>query len=96
MERYLNYIMFELIKNSLRAVTERYSKEEVAKHPVKVVVCGDDSTVVIRVSDSGGGIPLGEMQKARARTAIRQWIYTPISVYLYSQVKCIDFLFLEA
>jgi len=61
--QYLNYIMFELIKNSLRAVTERYSKEELVKHPVRVVVCGDDSTVVIRVSDDGGGIPLGEMQK---------------------------------
>lgn len=62
-KQYLYYIMFELLKNSLRAVTERYSQEEVKHHPVRVVVCGDDSTVVIRISDSGGGIPLDSLNK---------------------------------
>jgi len=61
--QYLNYITFELLKNSLRAVTERYDAADVAAHPIRVVVCGDDSTVVIRVSDSGGGIPLDMMEK---------------------------------
>merc|ERR1719433_2663854 len=46
--QYLNYIAFELVKNSLRAVTERWRREGVAGHPIRVVVCGDDSTVVIR------------------------------------------------
>lgn len=61
--QYLNYIMFEIIKNSLRAVTERYSMHAAAQHPIKVVVCGDDETVVIRVSDSGGGIPPDALEK---------------------------------
>lgn len=61
--QYLNYILFELLKNSLRAVTERYSQAEAAEHPVKAVVCGDDSTVVVRISDAGGGIPLDSMSK---------------------------------
>ena len=56
--------MFEIIKNSLRAVAERYGKEAVSDHPVRVMVCGDDSTVVIRVSDDGGGIPLEELPRA--------------------------------
>lgn len=56
--QYLNYIMFEIIKNSLRAVTERYDSSELANYPVRVTVCGDDDTVVIRTTDAGGGIPL--------------------------------------
>jgi len=62
-QQYLHYIMFELLKNSLRAVTERYSPLEAMERPVRAVVCGDDSTVVIRVSDAGGGIPLEAMHK---------------------------------
>lgn len=62
--QYLIYIMFELLKNSLRAVTERYvTEEECNKHPVRVVICGDETTVVIRVSDAGGGIALDHMPK---------------------------------
>lgn len=63
--QYLNYIMFEILKNALRAVTERFNAdpEELAKHPIKVTVCGDDSTVVIRVSDAGGGIELDELPR---------------------------------
>merc|ERR1719330_542613 len=60
---YLHYILFELLKNSLRAVTERFSSDEAAKRPVRVVVCGDESSVVIRISDTGGGIPLEALSK---------------------------------
>jgi len=61
--QYLNYIMFELIKNSLRAVAETHDREGAETHPIRVIVCGDDSTVVIRVSDSGGGIPVDAIDK---------------------------------
>jgi len=63
-KQYLNYIMFELIKNSLRAVVERYGSREAAEaYPIRVVVCGDDDTIVLRVSDCGGGIPLDDMDQ---------------------------------
>mmetsp|Transcript_27919 Transcript_27919/g.64919 ORF Transcript_27919/g.64919 Transcript_27919/m.64919 type:complete len:431 (+) Transcript_27919:80-1372(+) len=63
-KQYLNYIMFELIKNSLRAVVERFGSREAAEaYPIRVVICGDDDTVVLRVSDCGGGIPLDDMDQ---------------------------------
>ena len=62
--QYLNYIMFELLKNSLRAVVERYGSRQAAEaYPIRVVICGDQDTVVLRVSDCGGGIPLGDMDQ---------------------------------
>ncbi|CAJ1375976.1 unnamed protein product [Effrenium voratum] len=62
--QYLNYIMFELLKNSLRAMVEKFgSRPEAEAYPIRVVICGDDDTVVLRVSDSGGGIPLDDMEQ---------------------------------
>lgn len=61
--QYFHYIMFELLKNSLRAVTERYDPATAVERPIRAVVCGDDSTVVIRISDAGGGIPLDAMHQ---------------------------------
>lgn len=76
--QYLYYIIFELLKNSLRAVTERYvTEEESHKHPVRVVICGDETTVVIRVSDMGGGIALDHMPKV--------WSY------LYTTAKAMEY-----
>jgi len=62
--QYLNYITFELLKNSLRAVVERYGSRQAAEaYPIRVVICGDQDTVVLRVSDCGGGIPLADMDQ---------------------------------
>lgn len=55
--QYLEYIMFELLKNSLRAVVETWN-DECEQKPVAVMISGDDQSIVIRVSDAGGGIPL--------------------------------------
>lgn len=62
-KQYLYYVMFELLKNALRAVAERHGQEGAVQRPVRVSVCGDDATVVIRVSDQGGGIPLHQIPK---------------------------------
>lgn len=61
--QYLNYIIFELVKNSLRAVAERHGRAAAHSNPIRIVVCGDEETVVLRVSDAGGGIPLADMNK---------------------------------
>jgi len=48
-------MVFELLKNSIRATMERWGPEAV-DHPIlATVVVGED--LIIRISDDGGGIP---------------------------------------
>ncbi|TCD60773.1 hypothetical protein EIP91_009530 [Steccherinum ochraceum] len=55
---HLSHIVFELLKNSLRAVVERYGPEnEDAFPPIKVVVAEGKEDITIKISDEGGGIP---------------------------------------
>ncbi|EFJ52917.1 pyruvate dehydrogenase kinase, partial [Volvox carteri f. nagariensis] len=49
--------VFELVKNSLRAVQERFSESEWEPPPIQVVVAEGLEDVTIKVSDQGGGIP---------------------------------------
>ncbi|KAI0246296.1 mitochondrial pyruvate dehydrogenase [Lactifluus subvellereus] len=66
---HLSHICFELLKNSLRAVVERYGHEkEDAIPPIKVIVVEGKEDITIKISDEGGGI---------ARSAIPLiWKYT--------------------
>lgn len=58
----LHYILLELAKNSLKAVTERYSLEEEegfeppAVH-MHIIDTPENEDIVIKVYDRGGGIP---------------------------------------
>ena len=53
-----SHICFELLKNSLRAVVERYGVEnEDTFPPIKVVVVEGSEDITIKISDEGGGIP---------------------------------------
>ncbi|KAF7351467.1 Protein-serine/threonine kinase [Mycena sanguinolenta] len=55
---HLSHIVFELLKNSLRAIVERYGVEnEDAFPPIKVVVVEGKEDITIKISDEGGGIP---------------------------------------
>lgn len=55
---HLSHICFELLKNSLRAVVERYGHEnEDALPPIKVIVSEGREDITIKISDEGGGIP---------------------------------------
>ncbi|KAK9829227.1 hypothetical protein WJX72_004611 [[Myrmecia] bisecta] len=54
---HLHHMVFELVKNSLRAVNDRYDDLDAEPPPVRLVVAEGDEDVTIKVSDEGGGIP---------------------------------------
>eukprot|EP00002_Diphylleia_rotans_P033121 TRINITY_DN7012_c0_g1_i2.p1 TRINITY_DN7012_c0_g1~~TRINITY_DN7012_c0_g1_i2.p1 ORF type:complete len:210 (+),score=50.51 TRINITY_DN7012_c0_g1_i2:519-1148(+) len=54
---HLYYMMFELIKNSLRAVVEKnIQKKSSVLPPVRIVIAEGVEDVAIKISDEGGGI----------------------------------------
>lgn len=50
-------MVFEIIKNSLRAVVEHYGLDHKDYPPVKVIVAHGKEDITIKISDEGGGIP---------------------------------------
>ncbi|KAI6107620.1 mitochondrial branched-chain alpha-ketoacid dehydrogenase kinase-domain-containing protein [Pisolithus thermaeus] len=58
---HLSHIVFELLKNSLRAVVERFGADAedkgVGYPPIKVIVVEGSEDITIKISDEGGGIP---------------------------------------
>jgi hypothetical protein len=55
---HLEYIIGELLRNSIQAVVERQKSSGPSKAPpIEVTVCEAPQHVIIRVSDQGGGIP---------------------------------------
>lgn len=68
---HLDYMLYELLKNGARAVTERHLKRQATgggaigarMPPLHVRICGGEDDVTIRISDQGGGIPPQFMKK---------------------------------
>lgn len=67
---HLHYIFFELLKNSMRAVVERYQglypDKELKREdlpPVSVIFSEGAEDVAIKISDKGGGIPRSGMER---------------------------------
>ncbi|CAO1631388.1 unnamed protein product [Sympodiomycopsis kandeliae] len=59
---HLNHMLFELLKNSLRAVVERYGVENEEQFPpIKVIVVEGKEDITIKITDEGGGIPRSEV-----------------------------------
>ncbi|KAL2825983.1 branched-chain alpha-ketoacid dehydrogenase kinase [Aspergillus cavernicola] len=54
---HLEYIIGELLRNSVQAVSEIYQNMEGKPPPIKVLICEAPQHVIMRVSDQGGGIP---------------------------------------
>ncbi|RHZ54684.1 protein kinase PKP2 [Aspergillus thermomutatus] len=54
---HLEYIIGELLRNSIQAVIEKYKDSSEKPPPIEVLVCEAPQHVIMRVSDQGGGIP---------------------------------------
>ncbi|KAH7373243.1 hypothetical protein KP509_17G046100 [Ceratopteris richardii] len=60
---HLHHMIFELVKNSLRAVLVRYMKTSSDPPPIRVIVADGLEDVTIKISDEGGGIPRSGISK---------------------------------
>ncbi|KAJ5379494.1 hypothetical protein N7509_012613 [Penicillium cosmopolitanum] len=54
---HLEYIIGELLRNSVQAVVEKYHDSSSPPPPIEVLVCETPQHVIMRISDQGGGIP---------------------------------------
>lgn len=54
---HLQYVIGELLRNSIQAVVERRSGVTDSPPPIEVLICEAPQHVIIRISDQGGGIP---------------------------------------
>lgn len=54
---HLEYIIGELLRNSIQAVIEQRRSIVCLVEPIEVLICETSQHVIIRISDKGGGIP---------------------------------------
>lgn len=54
---HLEYIVGELLRNSVQAVIEKHHTSSQPPPPIEVLICETPQHVIMRVSDQGGGIP---------------------------------------
>ncbi|KAJ1551438.1 hypothetical protein HK405_014516, partial [Cladochytrium tenue] len=54
---HLHHMLFELLKNSLRAVVERHGLDADSYPAISVVVAAGNEDITVKISDEGGGIP---------------------------------------
>jgi len=60
---HFHHIMFELLKNSMRAVVELHGHMHRSLPPIEVVISDGEHDIAIKVSDTGGGIRRKDLQK---------------------------------
>jgi len=53
----IEYILQELIKNSMKATVLHHQDNPAAMPPIEVTICINESNFMLRISDRGGGIP---------------------------------------
>ncbi|KAI3629496.1 hypothetical protein MIR68_012511 [Amoeboaphelidium protococcarum] len=58
---HLHHMLFELLKNSLRAVVETHGLDSDAYPRIKLIVAEGKEDITVKISDEGGGIPRSEM-----------------------------------
>lgn len=53
---HLHHMTFELVKNSLRAVNDKFDDSDEEPPPIRLVIAEGEEDITIKVSDEGGGI----------------------------------------
>jgi pyruvate dehydrogenase kinase 2/3/4 len=82
MPSHLHHMIFELLKNSLRAVIEYHGPNVYEYPPIKVIIARGKEDIIIKISDVGGGISRSATPK------IFSYLYTtaqPIQNYEIDQ-----------
>jgi len=60
---HLHHIVFELVKNSMRAVLEFHGVKNYDAPAIKIILSEDEREFAIKISDQGGGIPRSDMPR---------------------------------
>lgn len=74
---HLHLMVFELVKNSLRAVQERFMNSDKVEPCIRIIVADGIEDVTIKISDEGGGIRRSGLPK--------------IFTYLYSTAEKLEY-----
>lgn len=93
----LQYIIGEIIRNSIQAVVEKHSSVCGSLPPIEVLICEAPQHVIIRISDQGGGIPkeilpdLWSFSKGpRSQTHLRNLLQVPKMAATMQELKLSD------
>lgn len=93
----LQYIIGEIIRNSIQAVVEKHSNCPGIPPPIEVLICEAPQHVIIRISDQGGGIPkdilpdLWSFSKGpRSQTHLRNFRQVPKMAATMQELKPAD------
>ena len=94
---HLQYVVGELLRNSIQAVVERPSALIESPPPIEVLICEAPQHVIIRISDQGGGIPNEVMPELwsfskgpRSQTNLRNLSQVPKMAATMQELKLPD------
>ena len=81
---HLQYIVSELLRNSIQALVEMRLNPRQKPPPIEALICEAPQHVIIRISDQGGGIPIDVMPRlwsfskgARSQTHLKNLSQVP-------------------
>ncbi|KAK0973526.1 [Pyruvate dehydrogenase (acetyl-transferring)] kinase isozyme 2 [Friedmanniomyces endolithicus] len=75
---HLSHMLFETLKNSLRAVVEMHGAEQAAFPVTQVVVSEGREDITLKISDEGGGIPRSSHRTAREQPRVERGTTTQV------------------
>ena len=91
---HLQYIIGELLRNSIQAVVEKRSARTDGAPPIQVLIAEAPQHVIIRISDQGGGIPSDQggklwsfMKGSRSQTHLKNLSQVPKMAATMQELK---------